>query len=176
MPLTSENFGVVDEAAWQDGQVGAPSPPGSGPQKAKSRVVLLSVVGAVLFGVIFVVAALAWKGGYLSRGVEKQHLTYSNGFSTHVGMSFGAKSFYATSGKTITVNYDATVARGHLKIWIRPSGLAVGSVVAQTPDLKSASGTLTYQVPQSGMYEISIFPVPDGTGYDVSYDVKWSVR
>lgn len=180
MPPTPHS-GEIHEAGQQEAQAVADAEfaktATARQEQERSRLAIAFARGVVIFGVLLVALAITWKLGFLGRGHEKRRVTFNSpGISSRMGTSLGSKSILATAGQTISVKYNARVTRGYFKVWIRPKGVLLGPVVAQTGNLKTATGTLDYKVPSTGLYKIFIFGTPDGNGYDVTYEASWQTR
>ena len=132
------------------------------------------VAAAVLLGYA---AGLLETFGYESRTVRGGGFSHSS-----QGLSLGTKTMYLRKGQAFFVNYDVQVNTGSfrialLKVWAPGEAKTRFSHQLQ----ETSSGELAFPITESGWYDAAfdgsvLGHSSPGSGYDVSYSVRWGVR
>lgn len=136
------------------------------------------------FGAIVVLLALwvaAYMGGLAPWLGFEQRTVQSVGVGpvAHVGglgggLGIGLDSFVFLEGQELFVDYDVEIRSGSLGVRL----LDWGSFehVWRTRIAESATGRVSFRIPRTGLYELTIEPSPlggRGEGYDLTYGVTW---
>jgi hypothetical protein len=138
----------------------------------------------ILFAVgICATIVLGYASGVLQTlGYESQSVSFHRLRSSESGYSVGPKTVYLRRGSSFFVDYDAHVSTGALhvalyKVWAPgEEKMRLSHHVKET-----GGGQLVVPISESGWYR-AIFGgsvlgnSPAGSGYDLSYTVRWGVR
>jgi hypothetical protein len=115
--------------------------------------------------------------GYESQAVSFQHLSRSES-----GLSVGLKTIYLRQGSSFFVDYDAQVNTGALYVALYKAWAPGEDKMRLSHYVKeTSSGQLVVPITESGWYS-AIFDgsvlgnSPAGSGYNLSYTVRWGVR
>jgi hypothetical protein len=136
----------------------------------------------LFFVIVGAAVALGYATGLLETlGYESQ--TVRGGFGrTTRGLSVGTKTMYLRAGHAFFVDYDAHVDTGALYIALTKCWAPGEEKTRFSHHVKeTSSGQLVFPITESGWYE-AIFDgsvlghSPPGSGYDVSYTLRWGVR
>lgn len=140
------------------------------------RLVLFAVLGLIALWVI-----AYFSGAYPYLGYKSKHEQSGMGIGQSSGTALGPGTFYFFRGQTIFVNYEAEITSGSLWIYVKPYGFGEkrwqGALNRHI--VTSSSGRLTYAVPKSGLYVISVKPsvtAGAGRGYDMRYSASWGAQ
>lgn len=133
------------------------------------------IIGVAVF--LVVVLPSLYFTGMLNRGYESRHVSFGGFASSNNGMSLGLKSMHLESGNEFVVDYDATVHRGGLMIYLhKRKGMIGGDMVGMERITSSGAGQVVIPIEEPGYYTLRISGSPGGEGYDVSYSASWTVR
>jgi hypothetical protein len=127
---------------------------------------------ALYFGAVY--AGLAETLGY-----ETMRKTFGGPLARRreTGTSLGLRRFYFRKGQTIFVDYDVRVAYGAFKIFVFEMYVPIGKRPGRWRTFAhNETGTAEFPVEASGYYALQFGGSPTGSGYDVSYDIRWGVR
>jgi hypothetical protein len=115
-------------------------------------------------------------------GYESQHVTYGQLTSSESGWSMGLNTFYVRAGSAFFVDYDAQVSAGSLAIFLFKCWAPGEDKTVLNHHVKeTSSGQLVVPITQSGWYT-AVFDgsvlgdSPPGSGYDVTYTLRWGLR
>lgn len=129
----------------------------------------------IALGLLLLFAGL-YQAGLLTSGHEQRRITWDSAISsTSSGTTMGPKSFFVRAGQTVDIDYQATVYRGGLYIWVRRNTLSLNGMVGQVRVTSSGAGKLQVPIQQAGFYRLIIDGSPGGNGYDVAYSATWRV-
>jgi len=138
----------------------------------------LGFVFSVAAGILGLVAGayfmLVFEGG----GSVSKHVGGGGFTSSSSGYTFGMDNCNLGEGKSVRVDYEMKERRsGELNIYLMSNGFfQLPKVVATHKVVSEGKGTCRLRAQVPGRYRIVFSPMPDGRGYDFSYDAKWKVE
>ncbi len=112
--------------------------------------------------------------GLINRGYESKTISFSKGFLTSEGRSFGSKRMLIRKKQTLTIDYEVRIDKGSLYIhlqnlWAAPNAPPIGQARLKQSD----NGRILIPVSETGVYKLWVRGLPDTDGYHLSYTIAW---
>ncbi len=128
-------------------------------------------------GVLAIILVGGYVGHFWGKGTISRSISGGGFTSSQSGWELGFNTFELKSGQVIQVEYEISERKSGellIKFWKEPT-MGLPKIVKTQKVTKTGKGSYSFRASGKGRYRIEFDAMPDGNGYDLSFEADWRV-